>query len=575
MNLHIMKALQLCFIFFGMTFARWSEREPLESNPSSSTKGIRGEANRHGRRTKKGTKKLDDDEPPNVENDRSISPRVFVEYHDEEGRKAILNRAKSVIKEYDNDNAMIVEVDDDGRNALISNELIKGLQFDEPVEGFGNVHRQAIRTATESIPWGIQMIQADQLPVGPFPVKVCLADTGYGLGHPDLPGRNRVTGDDAISKLGSLWPWSIDFNGHGTHLAGTIAALGNNNMGVKGAGEIPLHITRSLDDNSGGFESDVLDAIDQCVASGAKIISLSLGGDVMSERSRLKYEQVVNQRGIMVIAAAGNQGLNKHTYPASLPAVISVAAIYQWKNYWEGSNYNNQVELAAPGYNIMSTTTTLSAVHTIDFSFAATAVAGSSVSESESTLFNCGAGNSVCVRPSTIPIGGICIMSKDLTTLRQMIMNCWRAGGIGAIIFEANPALQQSSYTAKVAIPAVVVPTSTGIKLLEYIGTKVSIGFHESDKPEWTYASFTGTSMAVPHVASAAALVWSYFPKCTNHEIRYALAISAEDRGLAGCDWDYGFGIVKALKAKQWLDRNPCGSGNVANPAGGCSVTQR
>ena len=77
--------------------------------------------------------KHDDDEATNIENDRSVSPRVFVEYHDEEGRKAILNRAKSVIKEYDNDKAMIVEVDDDGMNPLISNELIKGLQFDEPV----------------------------------------------------------------------------------------------------------------------------------------------------------------------------------------------------------------------------------------------------------------------------------------------------------------------------------------------------------------------------------------------------------------------------------------------------------
>lgn len=168
-------------------------------------------------------------------------------------------------------------------------------------------------------------------------------------------------------------------------------------------------------------------------------------------------------------------------------------------------------------------------------------------------------------------------MARDQTTLKAMISNCVDAGGVGAIIFEANPVFQQEAYHARVEIPVVVVTKSVGVKLLsEYKGTEVSLGFHDSDSPQHTYAYFQGTSMAVPHVVSAAALVWSYFPQCTNHEIRYALAVSAEDKGMTGCDWDYGHGIVKALDAKKWLDKNPCGSGNVnvANPTGGCAVTQ-
>ncbi|KAI2500245.1 PA domain [Fragilaria crotonensis] len=574
MNCRMTKAIQLCLTLIAFTLAHSSERELLESNPSHSNKRVRGDAYVQERRAKKADTKHGYEESSTGQ-ETSRASRVFVEYHGAEGRKAILDRAKSIIKEYTDENSMVVEIDEDSRKTLLAHDLIKGLESDEPVEGFGSIHRHLLHAASENIPWGIGMIQADQLPIGPYPVKVCIADTGYGLGHPDLPSRGKVNGNDAVSKTGELWSWNIDFNGHGTHIAGTIAALGRNNIGVRGAGDIPLHITRSLDDKSGGFESDVLDAVDQCVASGAKIINLSLGGDVMSERSRLKYEKIVNQLGVMVVAAAGNQGQNRQAYPASHPAVISVTAIYAWKNYWEGSNFSNQVELAAPGHNILSTTTTLTAIHTIDYSFTSTQVGGSRTLERSGNLFDCGSGNVVCVTPKSVPAGGICIMSRDRTPLNVMILNCQRAGGYGTIIFEANPVFQQNAYSAKVDIPAVVVPTVVGIRLLDYVGTKVSIGFHESDEPEWTYASFQGTSMAVPHVVSAAALVWSYFPKCTNQEIRFALAISAEDRGLAGCDWDYGHGIVKALNAKKWLDKNPCGSGNVANRAGGCSVTRK
>jgi serine protease len=65
----------------------------------------------------------------------------------------------------------------------------------------------------------------------------------------------------------------------------------------------------------------------------------------------------------------------------------------------------------------------------------------------------------------------------------------------------------------------------------------------------FTYAYLTGTSMAAPHAAAAAALVWSHFPHCTNHQIRHALSVTAQDMGLPGCDYDYGHVIVKARDA--------------------------
>lgn len=88
------------------------------------------------------------------------------------------------------------------------------------------------------------------------------------------------------------------------------------------------------------------------------------------------------------------------------------------------------------------------------------------------------------------------------------------------------------------------------------------------------YAYYSGTSMAVPHVAAAAALVWSHHPECTNVQIRYALAYTAKDIGNAGCDDDYGYGIVKTKKALDFINQYGCTGvlwGQKSSPDGKCS----
>jgi serine protease len=92
--------------------------------------------------------------------------------------------------------------------------------------------------------------------------------------------------------------------------------------------------------------------------------------------------------------------------------------------------------------------------------------------------------------------------------------------------------------------------------------------------PVNTYRSINGTSMATPHVVGAAALVWSFFPSCTNEQIRNALTITAKDKGSAGRDNFYGFGIVKARDAYDYIATNGCdgngggGSGSVTPVSG-------
>jgi Subtilase family len=90
-----------------------------------------------------------------------------------------------------------------------------------------------------------------------------------------------------------------------------------------------------------------------------------------------------------------------------------------------------------------------------------------------------------------------------------------------------------------------------------------------------TYAYYSGTSMATPHVAAAAALVWSHYPECTNVQIRYALAYTAQDVGDQGCDDEYGYGIVKTKQALDFLDQNGCSGaswGQETTSDGHCST---
>ena len=297
--------------------------------------------------------------------------QVVVRYKDDASKLNVLASSEEVVEDVEDDNLVIVKMTQASFESIRYSDQVQA-EIDNKVEAFEVVHEDAPisidqRNLEEEVPWGIEMIQADQLNVGSFDVPVCIVDTGYAQGHPDLP-----TGTTGTSTPARNFTWNEDLNGHGTHVAGVMAAVGGNGFGVTGIGNIKLHITRGLDQYSSGYESDVRRAVNQCVDAGAKVISISLGSTEMSTTANELYTKVVEQDGIMIVAASGNQGGQGkalHAYPASHPSVISVAAVYEWGAYWENSNYSDQVELAAPGHRILSTSVSTSAVHASDFSY--------------------------------------------------------------------------------------------------------------------------------------------------------------------------------------------------------------
>ena len=185
-------------------------------------------------------------------------------------------------------------------------------------------------------------------------VKIAIIDTGINRKHPDL------TVSGGINLIGSLHnkKWNDD-NGHGTHVAGIIAAR-NNSIGVLGvAPGAELYAVKVLDQYGGGRISDVIEGIEWAVQNDMDIISMSLGTNEYSQALNDSSASAYNT-GILLVASAGNNGdgnpsTNDVMYPAKLESVIAVSAIDRNNVAVSWSADGSEVELAAPGVDIYST----------------------------------------------------------------------------------------------------------------------------------------------------------------------------------------------------------------------------
>jgi len=226
---------------------------------------------------------------------------------------------------------------------------------------------QKLTAFSEEVPDGIIMVEALDIEyIAGSGVKACIIDTGYALEHPDLPNNDDYNNTNLVTGFNpyTTGRWFVDGNGHGTHVAGTMVAIGNNGIGVVGVASnasMPLHIGKGLDDSGGGSTSGVLDAMESCVQSGAKVINMSLGGAGPSASVQTFLTQLENDgTDVLIVAAAGNGGDASYSFPASYdsPLVMSVAAVDINGERAPFSQYNDQVDIAAPGVGVKSTVTT-------------------------------------------------------------------------------------------------------------------------------------------------------------------------------------------------------------------------
>ncbi|MFS0779798.1 S8 family peptidase [Neobacillus sp. 3P2-tot-E-2] len=210
------------------------------------------------------------------------------------------------------------------------------------------------------VPEGINMIGAPKIweKSKGKGITVAILDTGCDITHPDLSERiiggcNFTDDDNGNPDL------YTDYNGHGTHVAGTIAAAQNNNGVIGVAPEASLLILKVLNKNGSGQYDWIIKGINYAVEQKVAIISMSLGGsEDVPELHQAIQNAITNQ--ILVVCAAGNEGdgqvsSDEFSYPGSYNEVISVGAINLKRRSSEFSNSNNEVDLVAPGEEILST----------------------------------------------------------------------------------------------------------------------------------------------------------------------------------------------------------------------------
>lgn len=200
------------------------------------------------------------------------------------------------------------------------------------------------------LPWGIDRTDAELswgISTG-YGVKVAVVDTGIDYTHPDLDA-------NVAGCVTFVWRTTDcrDDNGHGTHVAGTIAAE-NNGIGVVGvAPNASLYGVKVLDRTGSGYVSDVIAGIDWSADNGMNVITMSLGSGSDVSALHAAVDSAYS-RGIVIVASAGNEN-GTISYPARYSSVIAVTATDSGNNKASFSNYGPEAELAAPGVSIYST----------------------------------------------------------------------------------------------------------------------------------------------------------------------------------------------------------------------------
>ncbi|MDX6682996.1 MAG: hypothetical protein QOG94_3035 [Solirubrobacteraceae bacterium] len=210
-------------------------------------------------------------------------------------------------------------------------------------------------------PEGWDLSGLSGFPTADTGAKVGIVDTGIMAGHEDLAGK--VVDCAGVRSFGiilglfanyAIDPGKcVDDNGHGTHVAGTIAARANNGRGIAGiAFNSPLAICKALDAGGAGATVAIANCITYLSQVGAKVISMSLGGAASTTLANVVASASTRS---LLIAAAGNTGDATLNYPAGYPQVVSVAATDRRDARASFSTANSDVELTAAGVDILST----------------------------------------------------------------------------------------------------------------------------------------------------------------------------------------------------------------------------
>jgi serine protease len=477
--------------------------------------------------------------------------RYIVKFKNQAGRAAAQAAGGSVALDLAQHGAAAMYLPAAALNGLRSNPNIEYVEVDE---------RRYLLGVTD--PYGLGLVEADVIRAdAAHPVQqgvtVCIIDSGIKGDHPEFSGLP-VTGTND-SGTGAF---NQDTCGHGTHVAGTVAGA---STGVA-PDSASLHIVKVFDgvDCAWTFSSSLVTALDRCEQAGAKVVSMSLGGSFKSRTEDSAFA-AANSRGVLSIAAAGNAGNTTISYPAGYASVMSVAAVDQNKAVATFSQRNADVEVSAPGVAVKSSYPFEASLAVGAQKFHGSNIEGAPLTDGVGALVNGGR----CATTGAFA-GKVVLCERGDIAFVDKVRNVEASGGVGAVIYNNVPGGFSGTLGEGVTstIPAISLSQEDGQVLVgSLLGSSGTVHSGAGNG----YALLDGTSMATPHVSGVAAAVWSRVPTATNQDIRDALTATAQDLGTAGRDNTFGFGLVQAQAALDFVLGG--GGGGECLPTGSaCSV---
>jgi len=412
------------------------------------------------------------------------------------------------------------------------------------------------------------------------PVNVVIIDTGIDATHPELA-------DNYAGGFNTFDPTKppVDDHGHGTHVAGIVAAA-DNTIGVIGmAPKARIWSVKALDKQGNGTTEGVIAGLDWLLtqkkaAGGRWVASLSLGSTSPDAAEQEAFQRAYDA-GVLAVAAAGNTGAGSLDYPGGYPTVLSAGAVDDNQVRAVFSSYGPNIGIMAPGVKVLSTarvgSITASDVQT-DNNITVTAypIYGSPKADVWAPFVYCGIGRPADFPPNTS--GHIAFIQRgcgpDIAldncdfTFNEKVKNAIDAGARAVVIFslqglsdnltnwtlvrkECDASYNCNYYQPDVDFPwilATAMSYDDAQKLLNS-GARTAVESYRTED----YMRLSGTSMATPHISGGAALIWSLAPTATAQDVRNALLAGARDLGDPGYDAKNGFGMLDVLASAKLL----------------------
>lgn len=481
----------------------------------------------------------------------------------------------------DNINAVIVRLDDVSQlQALKSQAAVEFVDketfFKAPAPVLGAINNLTPmargRSDAPQTPWGIKAIKAPEAWSNSRAgqgARVLVLDTGIDKDHPSLAsnfeaGQNFL--NDQKCKENLPYPF-FDAEGHGTHVSGTIAGAQNSSGFTGVAPRASLLMGRVCGQVYNPFEGScvsacsnfaVADGINWGVSQKVDVISMSLGGPSSTPTER-RAVQAALAAGVTIVAASGNDGSSKISYPAALPGVIAVGATDINNQKASFSQYGPELAVVAPGVDVVSSVPRGTGMDPET----KVSVGNQSFQIVPSSTFQ---GSFAPTRPvvgELVPAGlgkpedfTSAVKGKFALVKRGDIMfaekatNAMRAGAAGLVVYNNAPGLIRGAITqdgSTLDIPVFMVEQQVGEALLKAIGqgqvAKASLVVVKTD-----YASFDGTSMATPHVAGVVALIKAANKNLSPAQVKQILQGTALPL-QPNSNNELGAGLVNAQKA--------------------------